>query len=145
MTPKHCCFLLAACLMSLALTGCGKGLETYPVQGKVQFANGKPLVGGSVEFLIKDAEGKAVNARGAINDDGTFQLKTRDQQGALAGKHQIIVMPVRVDAVSKTTVIPPNPLDPRFSNYTTSGLSFMVEAKPENNCVLTVKPPAASP
>jgi hypothetical protein len=144
MTPNRYYVLLAASLMSLAFSGCGKGLETYPVQGKVQFANGKPLVGGSVEFLTRDAEGKAVNARGAINDDGTFQVKTRDQEGAIAGKHQIVVMPVRVDAVSKTTVIPPNPLDPRFGNYATSGLSFTVEAKPENNCVLTVKAPAAS-
>ncbi len=145
MTPNRHYLLLAACLMSLVFSGCSKGLETYPVQGKVQFANGKPLVGGSVEFLTKDAEGKAVNARGAINDDGTFQLKTRDQDGAIAGKHQIIVMPVRVDAVSKTTVIPPNPLDPRFSNYATSGLSFTVQAQPVNECILTVKAPAGSP
>lgn len=117
-------------------------MATYPVQGKVQFANGKPLVGGSVEFLIKDAEGKSVNARGAIGDDGTFQLKTRDKDGAIAGKHQIIVLPLRVDAVSKSTVVPPNPLDTRFSNYATSGLNFTVQPQEQNECVLTVKAPA---
>ena len=129
---------------ALLLSGCGDKLATYPVQGKVQFANGKPLPGGSVEFLTKDAEGKAVNARGAIQSDGTFQLKTRDKDGAIPGKHQIIVMPLRVDAVTKDTVIPPNPLDTRFSSYTTSGLSFTVEPKEQNECVLTVKPPANS-
>lgn len=136
---------IVVCSVALILTGCGNQLTTYPVQGKVQFANGKPLVGGSVEFLAKDADGKPINARGAIQDDGSFQLKTRDQDGAIAGKHQIIVMPVRVDAVSKDTVIPPNPLDPRFSSYTTSGLSFTVQAQEQNECVLTVKPPANPP
>jgi hypothetical protein len=138
-------FVLFTGLLTLILAGCDGGLQTYPVQGKVVFPNGKPLAGGSVEFLTKDTEGKALNARGPINADGTFQVKTRDQEGAVAGKHQIIVLPLRVDAVSKTTVVPPNPIDPRYSSYATSGLSFTVEAKPENSCVLTVKAPTVSP
>jgi hypothetical protein len=140
-TKNRFLVLAFACVCALGFTGCGNNQATYPVQGKVQFANGKPLVGGSVEFLAKDAEGKSVNARGAIDNDGRFQLKTRDKDGAIAGKHQIIVLPLRVDAVSNTTVVPPNPLDTKFSNYATSGLSFTVQPQEQNECVLTVKAP----
>lgn len=136
---------LSSCWLSICLTGCGASLSTYPVQGKVQFPNGKPLAGGSVEFLAKDDQGKSINARGAIDAEGRFLLKTREQDGAIAGKHQIIVMPIRVDAVRKDIVVPPSPIDPRYSNYATSGLSFIVEPRPDNNCVLTVKAPGAAP
>ncbi len=41
MIPNRCSVLLAACMISLVISGCGGGMQTYPVQGKVQFANGK--------------------------------------------------------------------------------------------------------
>lgn len=84
-----------------ALLGCRR--DPYlPVQvsGKITTCEGKPAAGGTMVFYPVDdpsASGrKAGNpgreARGTVNDDGTFSLTTigiQPQPGAVTGRHKI--------------------------------------------------------
>src|SRR5205085_213820 len=84
---------LALCVTSLVVAGCGKSQKTYPVEGSVTYPDGKPLVGGSVEFESQEAETKGLNARGDIGADGSYRLKTGKDDGAVEGSHRVIVVP----------------------------------------------------
>ncbi len=120
-------------LLALFVAGCGT--RTYPVEGVVQFAGGKPatvLAGGCVEFeALEGDEGiKGVNARGDIQPDGSFRLKTaRLGEGTVEGKHRAIVIPPgpRDDRPA------PKVLHPRFQRYESANLQFTVSRDPEQN------------
>jgi hypothetical protein len=80
--------------------GCGDDrLPTYPVLGKVVFADGSPVKLGTIECL---SETHGVQATGSINRDGTFTLKTyRDNDGAVEGTHKcVIVQFVQVEGLA---------------------------------------------
>jgi hypothetical protein len=86
---------LAACFQS----GCGASDEplpaTYEVTGSVLAADGQPMPGGMVEF--RSTAGESFSAIGRIQPDGTLSLTTmvngKKLPGAVAGRHQVIVMP----------------------------------------------------
>jgi hypothetical protein len=89
--------LLAAGLCCPA--GCGRAPENLPatceVTGTVLAADGKPMSGGLIEFRSRTQN--TLPATGRIGADGTFALTTMVDQkklpGAVAGSHQVTVMP----------------------------------------------------
>ena len=95
--------------------GCssGKALpRTYPVTGKVVFADGTPMTGGLVQF--KSESNPEVITTGAIQPDGSFTLTTTlDKQqatGALEGPHSALVLPPLADNQRGARGLPPQPI-----------------------------------
>ncbi|MFO0965792.1 MAG: carboxypeptidase-like regulatory domain-containing protein [Gemmataceae bacterium] len=117
-------------LVCLALAGCGKA----GVSGKVSF-KGTPLTSGNVTFRAGDV------VRGAaIEKDGTYRLTdcppgdykvtvsvptlrfaTRPPSGAVP---KAADMPGK--EVSTAATLPAVPIDPKYADVKTSGLSFTV-------------------
>jgi len=88
---------LALAVACLALGGC-ESEKKYPhaaVHGKVTY-KGKPLTFGSVAFFpVKPPEdGVLMPASGDIQPDGTYELKSRADGGALIGEHKVVVYAV---------------------------------------------------
>jgi hypothetical protein len=114
----------------LCLAGCSSGPKTYPVEGTVVFKDGTPFPGGLVEFEPVTADPKLrVNARGAVQPDGTFRLTTfKEGDGAVEGQHRAVVLPPAPPNLVEDRTKPPPPLilDRRFMSYDTSGLQFTV-------------------
>jgi len=139
---KNPAVIMIAALLGFA-GGCGtQQPATYPVHGKVVFADGSPLRGGTVEFRANHSSGQTIIASGIVAEDGTFQLTTfENQDGAVAGTHQVIVRPKR-SAASAEKFGPAEPLavDRRFFNYKTSGLEATV-TEGDNEIELRVEPP----
>lgn len=145
--PLQFLLLVSVALASLVIiAGCGDGHpKTYPVNGKVVFADGSPLTtGGVVLCQSVVVEGAPVNARGAINTDGTFTLTTFvDGDGAISGKHRVLVRAKRDTADFTERGMLPRPIiDPKLESFETSGLEFSVEDK-DNEWKLIVKRPQA--
>ncbi len=121
-------FLLLACAL-----GCGESqLKTYPVQGKVLFADGSPVKLGTIECL---SETHGIQATGTINRDGTFRLKTyRDDDGAVEGLHKcVIVQFIQADGIPNFKPSTLGVINKRHASYATSGLSIRVEPDTSKN------------
>jgi hypothetical protein len=95
MTARVRVLLVAALLLA---AGCQRNSnlpKTYPVRGKVVFADGTPLSGGLVQFTPENRA--EVTTTGAIQEDGSFTLKTLvDAElltGALEGQHTVTILP----------------------------------------------------
>lgn len=119
-------------LMVCAL-GCGESqLKTYPVQGKVLFADGSPVKLGTIECL---SETHGIQATGTINRDGTFRLKTyRDDDGAVEGLHKcVIVQFIQADGIPNYKPSTLGVINQRHASYATSGLSIRVEPDTSKN------------
>ena len=112
-------------------------VRTYPVQGRVLFADGSPVKTGKIEIL--SARHKTTSA-GRIHDDGTFQLGTyENNDGAPEGSHQaIIIQKVINDGTIKHVVDHGKPVDTKFSRYESSGLTVSIEPVELNDIVLRV-------
>ena len=136
---KALCFRFGVCgIVLLAYMGCSDNLATYPVTGKVEFADGTPAMFGEIEL---QSLSHPINARGKINRSGEFSLTTyQDGDGAVGGEHKIVI----------TQLIPPTPLGvqvnhdhgdsihSKYFSYKTSGLTTTVEQK-KNKIVLVVE------
>ncbi len=92
--PIHCLFFL----LSATLFGCGGGpepseLKTYPVMGKVLAADGQPLTGGIIQFMLPEDPSRTISSM--IAEDGSFELKTMDGNqnlsGAIEGECKVLV------------------------------------------------------
>jgi hypothetical protein len=115
------------------VSGCGEGqLKTYPVQGKVLFADGSPVKLGTIECL---SETHGIQATGTINRDGTFRLRTyRDDDGAVEGLHKcVIVQFIQSDGVPNYKPSTLGVINKRHASYATSGLSIRVEPDKSKN------------
>jgi hypothetical protein len=118
----------------LAAAGCGRGIATAPVEGKVLF-QGRPLKFGSVIFQPEAGP----PATGNIQPDGTFRLSTfRDGDGAVLGKHQVRITcfesqrPGAQQAVAQQELATGQALIPeKYASFATSELSVEVKAKNE--------------
>jgi len=92
----------AAGLAALALLpGCGEDqLPTAPVSGKVTL-NDKPLTSGTVIF---ESEKHGITARGEIQSDGTYTLRTyggkKSPDGAVLGEHKVAIKAFQEGAAS---------------------------------------------
>jgi hypothetical protein len=124
-TCAEICRVLPLALVPLiGAAGCGNGL--HPVRGKVTFDDGKPLARGIVVFESKEAERK-VTARGEIQEDGTYELGTRQPgDGAPAGAYRVLIAPQEdIDAPAPERQVT---FDSRYRDFKTSGLEFEVKA-----------------
>jgi hypothetical protein len=89
----------AAGLLAVALAAGGcrpSGMpRTYPAGGKVVYAGGRPVKGGSIQ--LTSAADPSLRVVGTIGEDGRFTLSTvKDKDtaaGAPEGEYQVIVFP----------------------------------------------------
>ena len=140
-------FLVAACLaliVAAATVGCGGGPHpTYPVEGTVKFSDGTPLKGGWIEVRLK-AGSDRVLARGAIDVDGTFLLSTfQAGDGAVLGKHQVIVSPALPAGEQGDRPIPTTVIHVKHTRFDTSAFEFDVtqEASPNRWDIVVERAP----
>jgi hypothetical protein len=132
-------FFVAVLLLA---TGCGQdGPKTYPVNGRVVWESGSPVIGGLVEFEATEGPWRGCNARGAIQEDGSFELATKGfGQGAVAGLHRIIVRsPYPTASQMGSREFLAKQIDPKFGTYGQSGLEFVVEEN-DNSFRIAVTP-----
>jgi hypothetical protein len=89
-------FIVAAAISLTMSCQSSAGLpKTYPAAGQVQYKNGQPMKGGSVQFTT--AEDNGLRVSGLIGEDGRFSLTTlRDRakaDGAPEGDYRVLVLP----------------------------------------------------
>lgn len=120
--------LIALCLAfivsSVLLPGCApakKKLPTlYPVHGRVQFKDGRPVTAGLV--LFQSESNTRVTSTGAIKPDGTFMLSSfidsERLPGAPAGPHRVQIAP---------------PMASGDPSYPTTMLEKTLDVKPGDN------------
>jgi hypothetical protein len=137
--PAACHWWPVLVAVGAMLAGCDHRPTTFPVDGKVTYTDGAPLAGGTVEFLTTTADGQRINARGRTDLTGAFTLGTfAEDDGALAGRHQAIVVGRPALLGGDLTRAPHlKGIDPRFANYETSGLTFVVKPG-ENHFAISV-------
>lgn len=144
MTRRSLCLMIATVGMTGLASGCSDGrLPTYPVTGRVVFADGSPAHVGTVELKSRDHK---IQARGSIDKDGVFHLTTyQPDDGAVAGKHDCVVVQfVMTEELGNFQPSYEGVIDPRFGSYATSGLVVEVSATDENFPTIRVeqlKPP----
>jgi len=116
------------------LSGCSDQPETYLVHGMVVYPDGQPVTKGTVEF--ETLNGKTpITASGEIAPDGTFQLGTFVvNDGAIAGTHRVAVIANYEigTGIERPELLPPPVLNPRFSDFKTSGLEVTVKPSANN-------------
>ena len=147
--PGYYGYWLAIAFSLTCGNGCSQGERVYPVIGRVLFEDGAPADTGMIEFRSVEL---GINARAKIQKDGSFQLTTyRPFDGAIAGKHQAIIVQHIITEVPAPQKHVPNPgknLQPlvhrahkivakKYSNYDSTTLEFIVE--PIDNNVFDVK------
>jgi len=123
---QHTVFGLA---IVLATVGCSQP-KFYPVRGKViVFAVG-PLTKGEIRF--RPVSRPNLVAAGQIQKDGTFSVSTPEHgEGVLEGDCQVAIIVEPTDGK--------RPIADRYSDYSTSGLSYTVAPREENYFILDVK------
>jgi len=127
---------LIVCAM---LFGCNSGrLKTYPVRGKVVFANGTPVKVGTVE--TKSVQHN-VQATGSIDLDGSFSLSTyQPNDGAVAGEHRCVVVQfIQLEEIPNYRPSTMGVVNRKHSMYSTSELSFTIQPDGPNEVKLVVQ------
>lgn len=97
-----------------------------PFSGRVMF-NGKPVtIGGVSTMRIGDNLDGAI---ASLDGEGRFSLKTNGEDGALVGKHKVVI-------ASFSSGMPPNPLVPAaYTTMPTTPLVIEVTKDPAKNTV----------
>ena len=116
----------ATLALLLLVSGCSDGrIPTYPVRGQVVFPDGAAVRTGIVELRSTQ---HPLNARGKIDRDGNFVLGTYEAaDGAVAGKHQVIVIQFLAnDASPDFEHDHGDPVDRRFADYGQSDLELEI-------------------
>jgi len=109
-------------------SGCGgKTNNTYPVSGKVTM-NGQPLELGTVLFKsVVEGEARSTTARASIDKNGFYELSTfGESDGALAGRHKVIVIAKPYDSEEFTGRKPKSIIPLHYASSETSGLEYEV-------------------
>ncbi len=120
--------------------GCNDNrVPTYPVRGRVVFADGSAVRTGKIEF---ESDEYGTTSTGSTNEDGSFVLGTYESaDGAPAGGHRVIVMQLVIqDPTIKHSKDHGAPVDPRFARYEASGLTATVTPSDGNNVTIQVEP-----
>lgn len=121
--------LAAAVLSCGVLAGCG-GPKTYPIQGRIVFADDQSpagdLAGYGVTAVCADP---SVTGVGVVQPDGSFTLSTFDEKdGAVAGTYRVALTPPLPYGDEPAA---PLLIDRRYLTPDTSGLEFDVPAAEE--------------
>ena len=115
------------------LSGCGGGLPTAPVRGKITY-QGKPVPSGTILFM---PEGDQPAATGEIQPDGSYVLETYEPgDGAVLGKHSIMITAVEDQTGKLPEARSPMPallIPVKYTNMMTSGLT--AEVQPGQNTI----------
>lgn len=122
--------------LTMVAAGCGSSrVPTYPVSGRVQFADGEPVRVGTVEL---ESLSSGTTASGKIQEDGSFVLGTyTPTDGAVAGEHRVIVVQIIVnDGTFQHTKDHGRAVPQRYGDYATSSLSVSVDASAMNSMVI---------
>jgi hypothetical protein len=124
--------------IALCLTGCSDQLPTYPVNGHVFFPGGSPVHVGTVELKSRE---HGIQARGTINEDGSFKLTTyKEGDGAIAGVHDCVVVQFIVaEGLSGHKPSTLGVIQRRYGSYATSGLSVEIKPNKSNNVTIEVE------
>ncbi|HTU16444.1 MAG TPA: hypothetical protein VMG10_00150 [Gemmataceae bacterium] len=92
-----------AVLALLLVVGCQKAADlplTHPARGKVVYADGRPLSGGTIQFAPASSS-SSVAVSGAIDNEGRFTLSTikgsQKVAGAVEGQYQVSIIPPLTD------------------------------------------------
>jgi len=131
--------IAAAVLLAVAVCfqgGCGQPDQdlpaTYEVKGTLVSADGQPIGGGMIEFRSK--AGASLSAVGRTQPDGTFSLTTmvnnRKVPGAVAGPHQVTVMPPPPDTQDVQAVAEPVVLPDTFEVKPDGSNEFTIKLRP---------------
>jgi hypothetical protein len=97
------------------------------VQGKVYF-RGRPLPAGTIVFAADPDRGtNGPLARGEIQSDGSYTLRTGDLPGAVVGWHRVTVVAVEMTATTPRLLVPA-----RYGDPLLSGLACEVQAGKDN-------------
>lgn len=128
-------------LAAFGSLGCGgEGPALVPVKGKV-LLNGQPLTTGNVTTMPPSGRG----AFGPIQSDGTFELTSGREAGALVGLHKVAVVAVEGEAFQGAEAPATGPakslVPQRYNNPETSKLTIEVKADGENAPVLELTTP----
>ena len=100
----------------------------YPVKGQVLLADGKPLTGGSVQFIPKQS---GLPASGKIESDGTFSLKTKTREGAAPGEYKVRIEPSPELLAKKGRAAQKLPFASKYREYDgETGLTATIKAEP---------------
>ena len=123
----HLAVLVLSAFAAIAAGGCSsKGPKLYPVKGRVTFADGRPVQGGTIEFTSTAERSSSI---GQIQQDGTFRLTTNEEgDAALPGPHIVIITQGYVPLSSKPAHFHGPRVPAKYSSYETSGLTVEVEA-----------------
>lgn len=124
----------------IAVAGCGSDrLTTVPAGGRVILTGGDPVRLGTIEL---ESVEHGVTASGKIMEDGRFTLGTYDTaDGAVAGEHRVIIMQMIInDGRVDHSKDHGKPVDPRFANYGTSGLTVTVGEDGSTDLTIEVEP-----
>jgi hypothetical protein len=128
-TPRTARRAVAALLL-VGAAGCGTRM--YPVTGKVTFPDGTPLAVGTVVFeRVDGSRMDGAMARGNIRPDGSYELRTSSPgDGALPGRYRVLISPpnllVSPEGQDSSYELP-CPFDPKFRDFSTSGLEYDVQ------------------
>lgn len=139
---RYSCGMIASLMLGTVI-GCGGNPPTYPVKGKVVFTDGAPVTWGRVECLSQEGDRTAA---GEIKPDGGFELSTfGDRDGAVAGRHRLIVVQFASAALSdpraphtKTHTEPQRFVSRKYADYDSSELFLDVASSGENTPTVTV-------
>jgi hypothetical protein len=129
----------AALLAAVALVGCGSGGKST-ASGTVKLEDGTPVTNGMIIF-----ESAKTTAKSEIGKDGTFKLRTGDQEGAEPGSYKVFFQGVNAESTDPKAYAKPL-LDPKFNDPKSTPLKFEVSTDKSKNVfdVKVSKAPAAA-
>ena len=120
--------LTFALLLAATMLGCGSGL--CPVEGQVEWKDGKPATELAGSLVIFECAETKSSAQGVIQSDGRFKLTTLNpNDGATAGEHVVLVMEVGRKPLGGPdgTNLAPSKIDTRYASPATTDLRATVK------------------
>lgn len=140
-TVSHRCSVAALlALVLLVVGGCSRDRrpplpKTFPVTGIVSF-DGKPLSGATVMFNPTAGDGHGSIA--LTDATGRYKLTTfKPGDGVVPGDYKVAITKIelggsRSDSPTAVAPDPKNVLPAKYADDSTSGITAIVEAKPDN-------------
>lgn len=123
-----------AILAVTMVAGCGR--STYPVSGRIVFADGTPATELDGFIVAMESAEHTSGATGVVQPDGTFRVGTQEvDDGAKPGKYKVSLTPPDppLDQPAPKPII-----DPKYSSMATTDLEVEVTAG-SNEVTLTVE------
>ena len=119
--------LLAAGLLVVSVTGCGKDNSTVPVAGTATLTDGTALPAGRVMLYGGDT-----GPSGQIQPDGSFRLGTfTTSDGARPGRYKVVVTGAAEpdtrsyeEAALHPELAPPSKIHPKYNSAETTDLEI---------------------